>query len=136
KYTFIVQSGNSNRYWNSKLTSIEFVINPAFWATWWFRTLMVLALATVLYQLYQYKINHIKAIESIRQNIASDFHDDLGSTLSSISIFSEVASQKADTDLPGAKNMVDDIGVRARAMMHSMNDMIWTIKPENDNLYK
>ena len=60
----------------------------------------------------------------------------MGSTLSSISIFSEVAVQKTDTDLAGAKTMVGDIGVRARAMINSMNDMVWTIKPENDNLYK
>ena len=32
--------------------------------------------------------------------------------------------------------MVDDIGIRARAMINSMNDMVWTIKPENDNLYR
>lgn len=135
-YTFLVQSGNSNSYWNNNVTSISFTITPPYWGTWWFRTLFLLAVASILYQLYQYKMRHLKTIEIIRQNIASDFHDDLGSTLSSISIFSEVASQKTDTDLPGAKNMIDDIGVRARAMIHSMNDMVWTIRPENDNLYK
>lgn len=135
-YTFCVQSGDKNGRWNNKPAYLHFIIAPPFWATWWFRGIIVLLIASILYQLYQYKIRHIKDIESIRQNIASDFHDDLGSTLSSISIFSEVASQKTDTDLPGAKNMIDDIGARARAMIHSMNDMVWTIKPENDNLYK
>ena len=82
---------------------------------------MVLLIVMGLYRLYWYKIENIKEIESIRARIASDFHDDLGSTLTSISIFSEVAIQKADNDLNTTKNMVSDMGVRARAMIHSMN---------------
>ena len=97
---------------------------------------MVAFIAFALHRLYRYKIEHLQAIESIRANIAADFHDDLGSTLSSISIFSEVAIQKAETDLVTTKNMVGDIGTRARAMIHSMNDMVWIIKPENDSLFK
>jgi len=135
-YTFYVQSGDKNGTWNKHLASVRFVIDPPYWETWWFRSLAIAAVALLLYQLYLYKINHIRAIESIRQNIASDFHDDLGSTLSSISIFSEVAVKKAETDLAATKSMLGDIGVRARAMIHSMNDMVWIIKPENDNLYR
>jgi ligand-binding sensor domain-containing protein/two-component sensor histidine kinase len=135
-YTFYLQGGNKNGLWNSHIATLNFVIRPPFWAAWWFRILVVLVFAYALYSVYRYKIKHIKAIESIRHNIASDFHDDLGSTLSSISIFSEVAIQKAETDVAATKSMVGDIGLRARAMIHSMNDMVWTIKPENDNLYK
>lgn len=135
-YTFYVQCGNKNGVWNNNLAYFNFIITPPFWATWWFRILVILVIALFLYQLYLYKINHIKAIEGIRERIASDFHDDLGSTLSSISIFSEVAVKKAETDLATTKSMVGDIGVRARAMIHSMNDMVWIIKPENDNLYR
>ncbi len=135
-YTFYVQSGNKNGVWNKNLASFSFLIQPPYWETWWFRLLVILLIASGLYNLYRYKIKHILAIESIRESIASDFHDDLGSTLSSISIFSEVAVKKADTDLTATKNMIGDIGTRARAMINSMNDMVWTIKPENDNLYR
>lgn len=135
-YTFYVQCGNKNGVWNSRLASFSFTILPPFWATWWFRSLVLALVMFVLYRLYRYKIEHIRAIERIRANIAADFHDDLGSTLSSISIFSEVAIQKAETDLATTKNMMGDIGLRARAMIHSMNDMVWIIKPDNDSLYK
>ncbi len=135
-YTFYVQSGNKNGVWNKNSASFSFLIQPPYWETLWFRVAVALIIALGLYNLYRYKIKHILAIESIRESIASDFHDDLGSTLSSISIFSEVAIKKAETDLSATKNLVGDIGTRARAMIHSMNDMVWTIKPENDNLYR
>ena len=135
-YTFFVQCGNKNSVWNSRLASFSFNIRPPYWASWWFRLLVLALILFGLYSAYRYKIGHIKAIEKIRASIAADFHDDLGSTLSSISIFSEVAIQKAETDLHTTKNMVRDIGIRARAMIHSMNDMVWIIKPDNDSLYK
>jgi signal transduction histidine kinase/ligand-binding sensor domain-containing protein len=136
QYVFYVQSGNNIGVWNKNVASLAFTIKPPYWATWWFRTLLLLLLAFVLYQLYKYKIQHIRDIEAIRQGIATDFHDDLGSTLSSISIFSQVAIAKSETDLPATKKMVDDIGTRARDMIQSMNDMVWAIKPENDTLYR
>jgi ligand-binding sensor domain-containing protein/two-component sensor histidine kinase len=134
-YTFYLQSGNKNGVWNKHQASFNFVIRPPYWATWWFRMILIMLIIAVLYNLYRYKMKHILAIEGIRDSIASDFHDDLGSTLSSISIFSEVAIQNAVSDLDTAKSLMEDIGIRARAMIHSMNDMVWAIKPDNDNLY-
>jgi len=135
KYSFFVQSGSKDGQWNRRIAGIAFQILPPFWQTWWFTILVVLAILAVLYSLYLYKLRHLQAIEALRENIASDFHDDMGSTLSSISIFSEVAMQKAETDAATTKTLVGDIGTRARAMMYAMNDMIWMIKPQNDNLY-
>jgi two-component system sensor histidine kinase UhpB len=86
------------------------------------------------YGFYQYRMKNIKAIEQIRDGIANDFHDDLGSTLSVISIYSEVALKKSETDLTATKRIVEDMGIRARAMVQSMSDMVWIIKPENDTL--
>ena len=59
-YTFSVQSGNNNGDWNKHITKVCFYIRPPFWATWWFRALMVLIVASILYQLYQYKITTFK----------------------------------------------------------------------------
>ena len=135
KYSFYVQSGSKDGKWNPQTAAVAFEILPPFWRTGWFTALVVLTIAGILYSIYLYRLRHRQAIEKLRETIASDFHDDMGSTLSSISIFSEVAMQKADTDVTTTKNLVGDIGSRARAMMYAMNDMIWMIKPQNDNLY-
>jgi signal transduction histidine kinase/Tfp pilus assembly protein PilF len=67
-------------------------------------------------------------LENIRNNIAADLHDDIGSTLNSISLFSEVAKQEAGKAIPA----LDQIGVSARKIIDSMSDIVWTINPEND----
>jgi signal transduction histidine kinase/CheY-like chemotaxis protein len=41
KYIFKVKGSNSNGIWNEKETSIEIIIKPPFWKTWWFRLIMV-----------------------------------------------------------------------------------------------
>jgi len=55
-------------------------------------------------------------------------HDDIGSTLNSISLFSEVAKQEAGKPIPA----LDQIGVSARKIIDAMGDIVWTINPEND----
>jgi len=134
-YTFYVQSGNKNGAWNSHSASISFVITPPYWETWWFRTVVALVIAFALYRLYRYRIKHILAIERIRERIASDFHDDIGSALSSISIFSEVADKQLKEQLPAEKTreVISHISFHSRAMLDAMDDIIWAVNPQNDH---
>jgi two-component system sensor histidine kinase UhpB len=68
-------------------------------------------------------------LENIRNNIAADLHDDIGSTLNSISLFSEVAKKEAGKEIPALKQ----IGVSSRKIIDAMSDIVWTINPDNDN---
>jgi len=134
-YTFYVQSGNKNGVWNSRMASFSFIIEPPYWATWWFRLLFIVAIGAGLYQLYSYRIKHLLAIERIRERIASDFHDDIGSALSSISIFSEVADNQLKQHAPPEKTreIIAHISYYSRNMLDAMDDIIWAVNPQNDH---
>ncbi|WP_214071780.1 triple tyrosine motif-containing protein [Mucilaginibacter sp. dw_454] len=134
-YTFYVQTGNKNGVWNSHQAAFNFIITPPYWETWWFRVLVTLAVALILYRLYRYKIDHILAIEKIRERIASDFHDDIGSALSSISIFSEVADKQLQQQSPpeDTRAIISHISSQSRAMLDAMDDIIWAVNPKNDH---
>jgi signal transduction histidine kinase len=71
-------------------------------------------------------------LQTLRNKIARDLHDDVGSTLSSISIFSEMAKQQSKEVIP----MLDTIGESSRKMLDAMADIVWTIEPENDQFEK
>jgi two-component system sensor histidine kinase UhpB len=67
-------------------------------------------------------------LQNIRNKIASDLHDDVGSTLNSISIYSEVAKQKS----PAVVDELEHIGDASRKIIEVMSDIVWTINPKND----
>lgn len=69
----------------------------------------------------------------IRNKIARDLHDDLGATLSSISIMSELVNQQVKDQSPQASSLLETIGSSSRNMIESVNDMVWAINPQNDS---
>jgi signal transduction histidine kinase len=71
-------------------------------------------------------------LQTLRNKIASDLHDDVGSTLSSISIFSQMAQQQSKEVNP----LLETIGESSRKMLDAMADIVWTINPENDQFEK
>jgi ligand-binding sensor domain-containing protein len=49
KYTFIVSAMNNDGVWNDKPAALHVNIFPPFWATWWFRSLCIAAIAGFIY---------------------------------------------------------------------------------------
>lgn len=73
-------------------------------------------------------------IEQMRNQIARDLHDDMGSTLSSIHIISQLAMKQSLPEI--TTKYFQRIGEHTSKMMESMADMVWSINPNNDSLQK
>lgn len=108
-------------------------VHPPLWRRAWVLVLTVLVVLGGIAALYRYRVSHLLALERMRTRIATDLHDDLGSSLSRISILSEVARRRAESDPEGAR-LVTDIGESAREMMESLGESIWAIDPRRDDL--
>ncbi len=68
----------------------------------------------------------------MRDTIASDLHDDVGSSLSSISIFSELARRQIHKSPAHAANLLQRIENISRNLIDSMDDIVWSINADND----
>ncbi len=67
-------------------------------------------------------------LEALRQQIASDLHDDIGSNLSSIALLAELGSSEAEEpDL--VREELDEIKRTADKTVESMRDIVWLIRP-------
>jgi len=106
---------------------------PPWWQTWWFKLLCFFTISIMAYAIYNNRMQKIKDIRRIRNKIASDLHDDLGATLSSISIMSELVNQQVKDKVPKASPLLEKIGSSSRNMIESVNDMVWAINPQNDS---
>ena len=74
-----------------------------------------------------------EAILGQRKAISADLHDDVGSTLSSISIYSEAIKNKlAQNDTDKVMDLVNTIGESARETISNLSDIVWSINPIND----
>ncbi len=70
--------------------------------------------------------------QMLRNQIAGDLHDDIGSTLSSIDISSRIALVKKE-DIKVVEEQLIKIRDHTRKTMDSMSDIVWSINPVNDN---
>ena len=134
-YRFLVRAVTTleNRAASVVPAEVLIVVRPPIWQRAWFLALVAIALAGGIAALYRYRVSHLLALERMRTRIATDLHDDLGSSLSRISYLSELARRRAEADPEGSR-LVTDIGETAREMMDSLGESIWAIDPRRDDL--
>jgi len=132
EYIFKVKGSNNDGRWNETPTELKIIITPPFWQTAWFRILVIVAIAGAVYAAYRYRLQQVLKLQQIRNRIAADLHDDIGSTLNSISVFSEVAKN----DPSKRDESLDMIGNSSRKVTEAMSDIVWTINPDNDSFEK
>lgn len=73
-------------------------------------------------------------IQQVRHKIACELHDDIGSGLSSIHLFTEVAKRKLSRENEAALSILEKIEDRSHEMMLAMNEIVWAIQPRNDDV--
>lgn len=134
KYKLLVKASNSSGNWTVEPEMISFIIRPPFWRTWWFITIVVLLFGLFIYTLARLKIRSIREKFSLRNKIAIDLHDEIGSTLTSIHILSNVSSQALETRPQQAKAMLEQITAQSKTIQQNMSDIVWAIRPDNDKI--
>jgi signal transduction histidine kinase/ligand-binding sensor domain-containing protein len=133
-YTFRVKAANNDGFWNQTGASLDLRVVAPYWKTGWFRLLVVFLIVAVLYALYRNRERQRQRLEGIRNRIATDLHDDMGSTLSSIRLFSDVVQQQIAPVRPEAVPILQRISSSATTLSESMQDIIWTIQTNHDSL--
>ena len=76
-----------------------------------------------------------KETEIIRSRISQDIHDDISSELTKISWMSEVIKSKSQKEnIFNSHELLEKINISSRETISKLGEIIWAIKPENDNL--
>lgn len=136
KFKLLVRVTNPSGQYGGEKVLAEFRIATPFYYTWWFILLVIAAAGAATYAFYRYRITQLMKLQSMRNKIARDLHDDIGSTLGSISFLSEAAKQQLQQDNPaGAEKLLGKIGENSREMVENMSDIVWSVNPKNDTAH-
>lgn len=75
--------------------------------------------------------------EKLRNKISADLHDDIGSTISGISMYSYMThSQLQNADYDKAKSSIAIIQKSAGEIVGKLSDLVWAINPNQDSFTK
>jgi signal transduction histidine kinase/ligand-binding sensor domain-containing protein len=135
-------------------------IRPPLWLNWWFLGSAACIAVGLLFALHGYRMARLQEVnaalanarraeealgrareerlaelERVRARIATDLHDDLGSSLTQIAVLSEVArQQQTDAAQRPALQPIERIISISNEVVDSMSDIVWAINPKKDHL--
>jgi ligand-binding sensor domain-containing protein/two-component sensor histidine kinase len=134
RYQFQVQAVTADGKASPTPATITFTILPPIWQRWWFVTLVVLTVGLGVSVIYRYRVGRLIELERVRTRIATDLHDDIGSSLSQIALLSEVVRRRVNRDDPPVRESLAQIAGSSRELVDSMSDIVWAIDPRRDHL--
>lgn len=111
---------------------LTITVNAPFWQRWWFYAIIAAVASMGAYAWSRYRLLQALKLQAVRNRIASDLHDEVGSSLSSITIGSQLAAQLTTQENEQVKKLMARIGETSSESLRSMSDIVWAIDPKND----
>ena len=128
-YTVYIRFRKKDGTFGGQQLTVVIYIQPRWYQTWAFRILVLLLLAAAVYGLFRIRINQLRKEEKIRIQLASDLHDDLGSTLNSIKVHSNLAQMEREN--PNHLLMIKE---GTQDAINGVRDIIWVLDDKKDEL--
>jgi signal transduction histidine kinase/ligand-binding sensor domain-containing protein len=114
--------------------SVSFEVVRPFWQRSWFLSLAGLAIAGIVSAAYRFRVAQLLRVERIRARIATDLHDDIGASLSQISMLAEVVKYRSGIADQAISGQLSTIAATSRSLVDDMADIVWAINPSRDSL--
>lgn len=129
-YTLHVKAADAKGYWSEHELTIRITVRQVFYKTWWFVLLLCLAAGAGLYAIVRFRYHQKLALEQMRTRIASDLHDEVGSSLSHLNFL------VGSFDLENAPELTAKGIEKSKEIMQKtasdIRDVVWAIDARRD----
>lgn len=133
RYRFLVKAINADGVASPVPAAVSFRLLAPIWKRWWFLSIAGVIGLCIAHVAYRFRVRQLLELERVRTRIATDLHDDIGSSLTRIAIISEVAQKRSSGDSAAAEPL-SHIADLSRELVDSMSDIVWAINPRRDHL--
>lgn len=127
-YTFRFTAAKNENVWNGIPVSFAFTILTPWYRSWWFISLIILAVIGSVFILFRFRLNQKLKLFTVRQRLHRDLHDDVGATLSSVKAYSEIL--KDNPNNPVIAELIKD---NSTEMIERLEVIAWATNPVHDN---
>ena len=132
EYTLRVQVAIAGSNWSKDEWTTSIIVNKPWYNEWWFYVLSLATVAGIVYIFYRYRIKELIRIQNIRNRISADMHDEIGSTLSSISFYSQALLMQTRDEKQ--KPVLEKIKENAQHVQEGLSDIVWSVKASMDEM--
>ena len=144
KYRFRVIACNDAGVWSPLGAAYGFTVSAYFWETTWFVVLVsfvVLSLVALAVRGETRRrmrrdleeVERERSIDRERSRIAQDIHDDIGATLTRITMLSQSAAEGVQASVTQSVAL-ENIHSTARELTRSLDEIVWAVDPRHDTL--
>jgi ligand-binding sensor domain-containing protein/two-component sensor histidine kinase len=127
-YTLEVQAFNEEGM-SSDIKEVTLVFLPKWFQTWWFRIAIGMLITGIVFSFYRIRISQLKKEKEIRSHLASDLHDDLGSTLNSVKVYANMAIVENEN-----RKYLEKVKESTQEAITGVRDIIWVLDDKKDNI--
>jgi ligand-binding sensor domain-containing protein/signal transduction histidine kinase len=143
-YEFEAMVGASSGDWRRWARGLQVQVVPLFYERGWVQAAAgggLLAIAAALSWVGARRrlrrrlaaLEQQQALEQERARIARDMHDEIGARLTQISLLSTLAMGSAE-DAAEVRTQNTKISEVTRGLTRSLDEIVWAVRPQNDNL--
>ncbi len=142
-YVLEIQAANSDGIWAKEAKKVALEVEEFWYKTITFKVIFSIFIVSmvwlILRQIIRNQVEKEKlilekqtAVLKERERIMADLHDDVGSSLSSIQIYSRVAEKLMTDDPEKAKKLLRQINENSNITINNLSDIVWAMKAEED----
>lgn len=147
-YELVLDAANSRGIWSNAPIVLKIKIKPPFWKSGWAISIYLLLTMLLIWyvdrsrirkkqKIWQQKVALETAVvnerEQLRKENAADFHDELGSMVTKISMFLTMAERSLE-ESKDPKPFFQKIRDNAKGLSSGFRDLLWVIDPQKDSL--
>jgi signal transduction histidine kinase len=134
RYRFLVRTVAEDGTPSDAPAAVTLRVLAPLWRRGWFQSIVAAGLVALAAAAYRLRVRRLLALERVRTRIATDLHDDIGSSLSRMAILSEVVRREVEPTSPRSADLLGQIADSARGLTESMADIVWSLDPRHDDL--